>query len=155
MRTFKTRRRVSHTARKMFDLVADIERYPAFVPMCEGLTVRSRQSAGSRTTIIADMTIGYKAFRETFTSRVVLDTERLEIVVDYLDGPFRSLENRWAFQEVSATRSDVDFYIAYEFRSLPLQLLVGGLFDKAFRRLAEAFERRADNLFPVAMPSAV
>ncbi len=155
MRTFKTRRRVSHSARKMFDLVADIERYPAFVPMCEGLAVRSRQSAGPRTTIIADMTIGYKAFRETFTSRVVLDTERLEIVVDYLDGPFRSLENRWAFQEVSATRSDVDFYIAYEFRSLPLQLLVGGLFDKAFRRLAEAFERRADNLFPVAMPRAV
>ena len=154
MRTFKTRRRVKHTAQKMFDLVADIERYPAFVPMCEGLTVRSRETAGNKVTLIADMTVGYRAFRETFTCRVRLDQENLEILVDYLDGPFRSLENKWAFRDLESGRSEVDFYIAYELRSLALQILVGSLFDKAFRKLAEAFEHRADSLFPSALRTA-
>ena len=142
MPSFQTRRRVPFTPRQMFDLVADVEKYPLFLPMCESLVVRSREAKGDATVLVANMGVGYKSVREYFTSRVTLHPREPKVLVEYLDGPFRHLENRWSFIEAS-TGCEIDFYITYEFRSVMLGMLMGALFDKAFRRFAEAFEERA------------
>jgi len=132
----------------MFDLVADVERYPEFVPMCESLHVRKRSGeADGVEIIIADMTVAYKVIRETFSSRVTIDRQRLAILVEYLDGPFSHLENRWRFRPESERGSEVDFFIAYEFKSKMLGMVMGALFESAFRRFAEAFEKRADQVY--------
>lgn len=131
----------------MFKLVADVERYPEFVPLCETLRVKRREKEGDCDVVIASMTVAYKMFRETFTSRVVLDPAAMEIRVTYLDGPFKFLENRWNFRAVEGQGCDVVFRIAYEFRSVMLATLMGAVFDKAFRKFAAAFEERADKIY--------
>lgn len=154
MPAFSTTRRVAFTPRQMFDLVADVERYPQFLPLCEGLTVKKRERAGELTVLIAEMTVGYKAMRETFTTRVTLDPEALLVhagsMPEYPSGPFRRVENRWSFAEApvgSKVGCDVGFFISYEFKSLVLQALVGGLFDRVFRRYTQAFEERAHAVY--------
>jgi coenzyme Q-binding protein COQ10 len=147
MPQLSTTRRVRHAASDMFDLVADVEHYPEFVPLCQSLIVRKRIKEGGKDVIVADMTVAYKLLRETFTSRVTLDRPNMEILVEYLEGPFRRLNNRWRFQSVERRLCDVDFFIAYEFRSRTLGLLMGAVFDAAFRRFAGAFERRADQVY--------
>jgi coenzyme Q-binding protein COQ10 len=148
MPQFSTTRRVRHTAGEMFDLVADVERYPEFVPFCRALKVRQRTvSEGGIEVIVADMTVAYKVVHETFTSRVTLDRARRHILVEYLNGPFSRLDNRWKFRPVDEHSCDVEFYISYEFRSRALGMLMGAMFDLAFRRLAAAFERRADQIY--------
>ena len=134
----------------MFALVADVERYPEFVPLCERLAVKRRAEGGEGTQIlVADMTVAYGPVRQSFTSQVTLDRPRLAILVEYLDGPFSQLENRWRFRPDGEKSSEVDFFISYEFRSKTLGLLMGAAFDKAFRRFAEAFEQRADKIYGV------
>ena len=147
MPELSTTRRVHHAASEMFDLVADVERYPEFVPLCQSLRVRKRTEEGGKEVIVADMTVAYKLVRETFTSRVTLDRSNLEILVEYLEGPFRRLNNRWRFRPVGERVCDVEFYIAYEFRSRTLGMLMGAVFDAAFRRFASAFEKRADQVY--------
>lgn len=149
MPSFRNERRVAHKPAAMFDLVADVERYPAFVPLCEALTVRQRINSGEGIeTLVADMSIGYRSIRETFTTRVTLDRPRLRIMVEYVDGPFRFLENRWAFRPADAPDACiVDFYISYEFKSRTLGLLMGAMFDKAFKKFSDAFAARADNIY--------
>ena len=93
------------------------------------------------------MTVAYKLVRETFTSRVTLDRPNLKILVEYLEGPFRRLNNRWNFRPPANGACDVEFFIAYEFRSRTLGMLMGAMFDAAFRRFAAAFERRADEVY--------
>ena len=93
------------------------------------------------------MTVAYKVFRETFTSRVTLDPGKFEILVEYLDGPFRQLENRWRFVPLGEHESEVDFFLAYEFKSRTLQLVMGSMFDAAFARFSDAFEKRADEIY--------
>ena len=106
MPSFRDERRVRHKADQMFDLVADVERYPEFVPLCKALKVRSRRpEADGRETLIADMTVGYKIIRETFTSRVMLDKPRLKVRVEYIDGPFSQLENIWTFKDEPKARA--------------------------------------------------
>jgi coenzyme Q-binding protein COQ10 len=144
MPQLSTTRRVRHAAAEMFDLVADVEHYPEFVPLCRSLSVRSRSRNGGKDVIVADMTVAYKFVRETFTSRVTLDRANLEILVEYLEGPFQKLNNRWTFRAAGDHACDVEFFIAYEFRSRALGALMGSVFDAAFRRFAAAFERRAD-----------
>jgi coenzyme Q-binding protein COQ10 len=147
MPTFRSNRPVRHSATQMFDLVADVERYPEFLPLCEGLRVLRRTQSGEGVeSLVAAMSVGYKAIRESFTSRVTLDRPRLRILVEYVDGPFKYLENRWTFRP-TAGGCEVEFYINYEFRSLALGLLMGSVFDKAFRRFAVAFEERADAIY--------
>lgn len=131
----------------MFDLVADVDRYPEFVPLCEALHVRSRALEGGREIITATMTVAYKMLRERFTSRVGLDREKQEIRVAYLDGPFKHLENVWSFQPIGEDACKVGFRISYEFRSRLLQAVMGAAFDKAFRKFADAFEKRADRIY--------
>src|SRR5712671_3041268 len=145
---FSTKRRVRHAATEMFDLVADVERYPEFVPLCRALKVRRRQSRPDGTQVlVADMTAAYKLISETFTSRVTLDRPHLQILVEYLDGPFRRLENRWIFHPAGEGSCDVEFFISYEFKSRMLAVLMGSMFDLAFRRFAAAFEQRADLVY--------
>ena len=132
----------------MFDLVGDVERYPEFVPLCAALKVRSRAVNGEGIeTLVADMTVAYKMVRENFTSRVTLDKPRLTILVEYLDGPFSRMENRWKFRPADNNACDVEFFIDYEFRSRILAMLMGAMFDAAFRKFAVAFERRADSVY--------
>ncbi|MBR7652789.1 type II toxin-antitoxin system RatA family toxin [Ochrobactrum oryzae] len=151
MPQFTTVRRVHHRADQMFGLVADVEKYPQFLPMCEALSVRSRKERDGKALLIADMTVGYKLIRETFTSQVLLKPEESVIDVKYLDGPFRYLDNRWTFKPVGdGSECDVEFFIDYEFKSRTLGLLMGTMFDLAFKKFSEAFEKRADQIFGLA-----
>ncbi len=143
MPRIETNRRLPYTPTEMFDLVADVEQYPRFFPLCEALRIRSRERQGDKEVLVAAMDIGYKAIRETITSRVTLDRRNLAVLVELVDGPFRHLENRWEFTEAAAGGTNVRFFMAYELKSLMLQMLVGGLFDQAFRRCVSAFEARA------------
>jgi coenzyme Q-binding protein COQ10 len=103
MPQFSTNRPVKHSAGEMFDLVADVERYPQFVPLCRALKVRNRISEPEGVEVlIADMTVAYKLVRETFTSRVTLDRPNLHILVEYLEGPFKKMQNRWVFHPTGA-----------------------------------------------------
>ena len=148
MPQFNNTRRVKHAAGDMFDLVADIERYPEFVPLCRRLRVRSRSSGPDGIEIVvADMDVAYKLISESFTTRVTLDRPRLQILVQYLKGPFSHLDNRWAFKPIEEHACDVEFFISYEFRNRMLGLLMGSMFDIAFRRFTLAFEQRADVIF--------
>jgi coenzyme Q-binding protein COQ10 len=148
MPKFSSKRRVRHSAAQMFDLVADVERYPEFVPLCRALKIRQRTPQPDGTEIvIADMTVAFKLVREAFTSRVTLDRSNLKILVEYLQGPFSNLENRWSFEPKSDESCDVEFYLSYEFRSRMLAMLMGTMFDTAFQRFAAAFEKRADAIY--------
>lgn len=148
MPQFSTQRRVAHSAVQMFDLVADVETYPKFVPMCAAMHIRERTDKGDGVTVLtAAMTVAYKVIHQTFTSRVTLDKPNLKILVEYLDGPFKHMQNRWAFPPAGDIACDVEFFIDYEFKSRALSMLMGALFDTAFRRMASAFEKRADEIY--------
>src|SRR5262245_43861592 len=148
MPQFTAKRKVGHSAEDMFALVADVERYPEFVPLCRSLRVRRRiPQADNVEVVIAEMTVAYKLISETFTSRVTLDRTNRQIVVEHLEGPFSHMENRWTFTPTDPQSCDVEFFIAYEFRSRMLGILMGSMFDVAFRRFAGAFERRADQVY--------
>ena len=148
MPQFQTKRRVHHAASNMFDLVADVAKYPQFVPLCSELKVRSREiSADGAIVLVADMTVAYKIVRETFTSRVTLDRDNLKIFVEYLNGPFKRMHNRWIFRAVDKDSCEIEFFIEYEFRSRALAMLMGAMFETAFRRFAGAFEQRADQVY--------
>ena len=145
MPKFEATRRVAHTPQEMFALVADVEAYPQFLPLCEALTVRSRKERDGRTILLADMTIGYEAIRETFTTQVLLKPDEKAIDVKYIDGPFKYLSNIWRFDPADSG-CEVHFFIDYEFKSRILGALMGTMFDRAFRMFAEAFEKRANQI---------
>jgi coenzyme Q-binding protein COQ10 len=148
MPRFNSRRLVKHSAPQMFDLVADVERYPEFVPLCSSLTVRQRTPKPDGTeVVVCDMTVSFKLVREAFTTQVTLDRANLKILVEYLRGPFSNLENRWTFEPKSDNSCEVGFYLYYEFKSRMLAILMGTMFDTAFRRFAAAFEKRADLIY--------
>ena len=148
MPQFSTKRQVRHSAADMFDLVADVERYPQFVPLCSSLKVRRRiEEPEGVQILIADMTVAYKVVHESFVSRVTLDRPNLQILVEYLEGPFSHLENRWTFHPKGERTCEIEFFISYEFKSRMLGMLMGSVFDLAFRRFAAAFEQRADRIY--------
>jgi len=148
MPQFTTTRRVRHAAAQMFDLVADVERYPEFVPLCSSLKVRRRiEEPEGVEILIADMSVSYKVIHERFVSRVTLDRPSLQILVEYLEGPFSHLENRWTFHPKGERTCEIEFFISYDFRSRMLGILMGSMFDLAFRRFAAAFEQRADRIY--------
>lgn len=146
MPKFEATRRVAHSPERMFALVADVEKYPEFLPLCERLVVRSRKERDGRTVLVADMSIGYKAIRETFTTQVLLKPNERIIDVKYIDGPFKYLSNIWGFEPAS-DGCFVRFFIDYEFKSRILATLMGSMFERAFRMFAEAFEKRADAIY--------
>jgi coenzyme Q-binding protein COQ10 len=137
MPTHHETRFLPHTADQLFDLVSDVEDYPNFLPWCVALRVTSHED----NVIRADMVVGFKMIREKFTSKVTL-TPKERIDVEYLDGPFRYLENRWLFIEKEGG-CEIDFFIDFEFRSRLLQKIMEPLFHEAVRRMVRAFEKRA------------
>jgi len=161
MPEFRARRRIDHSADEMFDLVADVERYSQFVPLCERHVIRCREKRGETEVLMTDMTVAYKIFHETFRSRVELDRAGRCILVESADGPLRRLQTRWTFQSRGDGRCDVGFDLSYEIASRTLALLLGAVFDGAFSRYVQAFERRADIVyrrrqhgsFPAAAPN--
>ena len=148
MPQFSTKRRVRHSASNMFDLVADMEKYPLFVPLCTALKVRSRTDKGDGVSVvIAAMTVAYKMIQQTFVTRDTLDRPNLKILVEYLDGPFSHLQNRWVFHPTGENSCEVEFFIDYEFKSRMLAMVMGAMFDTAFRKFSAAFEQRADRIY--------
>jgi coenzyme Q-binding protein COQ10 len=147
MPEYTTSRRLKHSATNMFDLVADVERYPLFVPLCDSLRILGRTRENGHEIITAKMTIAYKLFRESFTTRVRLERDNQRILVSYIDGPFKYLENSWSFAPVDSGGSEIGFRLSYEFRSRILQAVMGAVFDQAFRKFADAFETRADEIY--------
>lgn len=152
MKRFRNRRRVDHSAAEMFALVRDVEAYPKFVPLCEGMRVRRRsETAPGVEVILAEMQVGFKAICERYTSRITCNSTKLEILVEYVDGPFKKLENRWSFHDEPGSgekkHSSVDFFISYEFKSMALGMLMGAMFDKAFHKYSDAFVARANEVY--------
>jgi len=142
MPTHSETRVLPYTPEQVFDLVADVERYPEFLPWCLACRIRKRESS---TSLIADLAVGFKMVREQFTSRVTLDPKRA-ITVEYLSGPFEHLRNSWTFSPAPAGTS-VDFFLSFEFKSKLLQSLIGVLFEEAVKRMVAAFETRAARLY--------
>jgi coenzyme Q-binding protein COQ10 len=147
MPTHAEQRVLAYTPEQLFALVADIERYPEFLPWCLAARVKERRAD----LIVADLIIGFRVFRERFTSRVVLDAPR-SIDVTYAEGPFRRLTNHWVFEKVPGG-CRVDFYVDFEFKSRLMQKLIEVLFSEAVRRMVGAFEKRAQDLYGVPAPS--
>lgn len=134
---------VPHTADQMFDLVADVARYPEFLPWVTAARIRSREPEA----FVADVLVGFKSFREKFTSRVVLNRATRVIIAEYLDGPFKHLTNRWHFEPKPEGGSTIDFDIDFEFKLRVLEKLIGSLFDRAVMKMTDAFETRAAQLY--------
>ena len=147
MPVFRAMRRVHHTSGEMFDLVADVERYHEFVPLCQRHAILSRETRAEIEILRTDMTIACGIYRESFISRVTLDRTNGCILVESTDGPLRQLQTRWTFQSRSDGGCDVGFYLHYELASRTLALLMGAMFDAAFGRFVKAFERRADIVY--------
>lgn len=141
------KRVMPYSAQQMYDLIADIDKYPEFLPWCAAVRERSRTNDGQATVLDAEMIVSFKVFREKFGSRVTLCPDDLRIDVAYLDGPFRYLDNRWEFVPRGASACEVDFYVDFEFRSRTLQALIGVVFHEAMRQIVRAFERRAVALY--------
>lgn len=131
----------------MFSIVADIKKYPDFLPLCESLVITSSERKEKETELIATMGIGYKSFREKFTTKVHLQPHLHKISVSHIEGPFRYLENSWFFQAQGPHRTDVHFELAYEFQSSLLSLVMGAVFDRVFRHFADTFEQRAHTVY--------
>ena len=137
MPTHAEKRILRQSPDQIFQIVADVHRYPEFLPWCAAARVLSRDDAQ----LVADLTIGFKMFRETFRSEVTLDRPGL-VQVKYLDGPFRYLNNTWRLSPVPQG-TEVDFFVDFEFRSRVLQAVIGTVFNEAVRVMVRAFERRA------------
>lgn len=142
MPTHAEQRVVPFSPEQLFDLIADVQRYPEFLPWCVGARIRKRDGD----TIFADLVIGYKLFRERFTSKVTLSRDRNRIDVEYTDGPFKYLNNHWVF-EPHPEGCLIDFYVDFEFRSKMLQKIIEVFFNEAVRRMVGAFEARAHELY--------
>ena len=142
-------RRLPYSAQQMFDLVADVGRYGQFLPWVVATRVRSN----SETEMIADMLVGFKHLREKFTSRVIKERPR-RIEVIYLDGPMKDLDNRWLFTPTPDGGCEIDFCVDFTFRSSVFEALAGQYFDRAFRKMMAAFEKRADELYGSSNSSA-
>ena len=142
-------RRLPYSAEQMFDLVADVGRYPEFLPWVVATRVRSDDGAE----MVADMLVGFKALREKFTSRVLKHRpDRLEVI--YVDGPMRDLDNLWHFRPLSGGGCEIDFCVDFTFKNKMFEMLAGQYFDRAFRKLVTAFEARADELYGSSSSSA-
>ncbi len=132
-----------YRAEQVFDLVADVGKYPEFLPWCIGARIREARPD----MVLADLMIGFKMVREKFTSKVWLKRQEKRIDVEFIDGPFRYLKNQWTFTDIGDGKCQVGFYLEFEFKSVVLQKLIGVLFHEAVKRMVAAFEARARQLY--------
>ncbi|WP_379546743.1 type II toxin-antitoxin system RatA family toxin [Qipengyuania sp. DSG2-2] len=142
-------RDLPYSCEQMFDLVADVGRYREFLPWVIATRVRSE----NETEMVADMVVGFKAIRESFTSRVEKDRPNF-LRVHYVDGPLRDLDNTWGFEPLPAGGCRIDFCVEFTFKNRVFERLAGQYFDRAFRRMVEAFETRANALYGSSNSSA-
>jgi len=148
MPTHSETRPLPWTAQQMYDLVADVERYPEFLPWNSAARIRARRPGeGGSEVLEADLVISFKVFRERFGSRVVLWPEAMKIDTEYLDGPFKFMRSNWAFRDRPEGGSDVAFFVDFEFRNPILQRIIGVVFGEAMARIVRAFEKRAADLY--------
>ncbi len=140
-----------YSAEEMYALIADVARYPEFLPWCSAARIRGTRGLpdGTGTVMDADLVISFKVYREKFGSRVTLRPQARTIDVEYLDGPFKYLKNHWKFVPVAERACEVDFFVDFEFRSAILQKLIGLVFHEAMQRVVRAFEKRAEALYGV------
>ncbi len=143
------RRSLPHSAAQMYELVADVKSYAEFLPWVSAIRVRKDEE----TEMLADMIVGFKSLRETFSSRV-LKTPKTRIIVDYLDGPMKHLHNEWRFEDLPGGGSTVDFTVDFSFRNIVFETLAGQFFDSALRKMTGAFIERADELYGSSSSSA-
>lgn len=142
MPSIRDTKRLPYTAQQMFDLVADVDSYPQFLPW----VVATRVRKDSDTEMTADMLVGFKALREKFTSKVVKDRPNT-INVHYIDGPLRDLDNNWTFRDVGEGACEIDFCVDFAFKNIMFETLAGQYVDRAFRKMVAAFEARAEELY--------
>ncbi len=147
MPTHSEDRHLPYTASQMYDLVADIERYPEFLPWCSAARVISRENREKEEVILADLVIKFKAFSERFGSKVTLSENSKEIKTEYLDGPFKFLKSSWQFIDEDNLGCQIKFFVSFEFKSRVLQKVIGIFFDEAMQRIVRAFEKRANDLY--------
>lgn len=149
MPTHAEKRVLPHSSEQLFNLVADIERYPEFLPWCLAVRVRRQEALEPDMTkmlLVADMVIGFKIFRERFTSHVTCQkSDRIDVA--YREGPFRYLNNHWVFKPLGPALCEIDFFVDFEFRSIILQKAIGIVFNEAVQKMVNAFEARANNLY--------
>lgn len=143
MPTHAEKRALPYTPEEMFRLVAEVERYPEFLPWCLASRIRKRDGD----VFWADLVIGFKMVRERFTSRVELNEAARRIDVSYSEGPFKYLNNHWIFEPDGNGGTVIDFYVDFEFRNRVLQKIMGALFGEAVSRMVAAFEKRAHDLY--------
>ena len=153
MSTIHAKRQVNHSAQEMFDLVADVERYPEFVPHCHEHVIVSRGKNGDDELLVTDMTMARGIFRDTIRGRDTFDRKNCRIVVEAKAGPLRCLRTVWTFVPRNSDSCDVTFDMAYEFSNPVIEFILGDIFDGMFRRFVRAFERRADIIYGVALKS--
>ncbi len=146
MPTHSETKRLPYTPQQMYDLVADVAKYPEFLPWCAAARIRSRTKQGASEIMEADLVISFKVFRERFGSRVTLWPDDKRIDTEYVDGPFRYLQSNWSFSEADGG-TDVSFFVDFEFRNKVLQSVIGVVFHDAMQRVVRAFERRAADLY--------
>lgn len=149
MPTHAEKRHMPYSAEKMYALIADIGAYPDFLPWCSAARIVSCVPDGENEIIQADLVVSFKVFREKFGSKVILRPGESKIDVEYLDGPFRYLNNHWHFIPRDDGTCDVDFFVDFEFKSPVLRAVIGVVFTEAMERIVRAFEARADDLYGV------
>lgn len=149
MPSHKEKRCLPYSAQQMYDLVADVGSYPAFLPWNTAARIRTRTplSDGGGEVMEADLVISFKVFRERFTSRVTLRPETKHIDTEYIDGPFKHMHSTWVFRDVETGGCEVDFSVDFELRNAVLQRVIGLVFNEAMQRIVRAFEARAKALY--------
>jgi coenzyme Q-binding protein COQ10 len=155
MPTHAEKRIVPYSSEEMYALIADVTRYPEFLPWCAAARIRETRPLpdGAGEVVEADLVVSFKVYRERFGSRVTLRPAAGRIDVEYLDGPFRYLQNHWLFEPRGPQACEVDFFVDFEFRSAILHKLIGLVFHEAMQRIVRAFEKRAAALYG-SRPSA-
>ena len=149
MPTHRENRTLPYSAQQMYDLVADVERYPEFLPWNSAARIRSRRQEGESEVFDVDLVISFKVFRERFGSRAVLWPATHRIDTEYLDGPFSHMKSYWKFTDRPEDECDVEFFVDFEFRNAILRRVIGAVFDQAMHRIVRAFEARARDLYGI------
>ena len=146
MPTHSETRILPYSAKQMYDLVADIEKYPDFLPWCAAARVSSRIPSDQDLILEADLVISFKVFREKFGSRVILSENAGKISTEYIDGPFKFMKSSWIFQDIK-DGCEIKFFVDFELRNLVLQRIIGVVFNEAMQRVVRSFEKRAHTLY--------
>jgi coenzyme Q-binding protein COQ10 len=147
MPTHRETKIMPYTAQQMYDLVADVQSYPKFLPWNAAARIRSREQFDDHEVMLADLVISFKVFREKFGSKVVLWPDEMKIDTQYLDGPFKYLKSWWQFRDLGDGTCEVEFFVDFEFKNAILQSVIGMVFNEAMQRIVRAFERRAAALY--------